>query len=254
MQQDPFDLKDKVALVTGASRGIGRQIALGLAGRGADLVLAGRKIDPLKEVAAEIESLGRQALPVSCHMGKTQDIAALVDAAKDKFGRVDILVNNAATNPVFGPSLLADEAVWDKIMAVNLKGPFFLCKAIAEDMKTRQGGKIINLSSVAGMQQAPGLGLYGISKAGVLMMTRVLAFELGTYGINVNCVAPGLVRTKFSQALWATEEILEEVLKTQPIKRIGEPEDIVGAVIYLASGASDFVTGTTIIVDGGSYA
>lgn len=254
MANDKFDLTGKTALVTGASRGIGKAIALGLAQCGVDIVLASRKADALNSVKEEIEKLGRKALVVPTHMGKIEEVQALVDTAFEQMGRIDILVNNAATNPVFGPTMFVDEMAWDKIMSVNLKGPFFLTKAVTDKMKTSGGGKVIFISSTGGIKNAPGLGVYNVSKAGLIMLTKVLAFELGGDNINVNCIAPGLIKTKFSQALWATEEILDEVLKLQPIKRIGQSDDIVGAVLYLASSASDFMTGHTLVVDGGGLA
>ncbi len=254
MADNRFDLTGKVALVTGASRGIGRAIAVGLAAAGADIVLASRKADALATVAEEVKATGREALVVPTHMGKIEQVQALVDQAVTKFGKVDILVNNAATNPVFGPTMFVGEDAFDKIFAVNLKGPFFLTQAITAKMKETGGGKVVFISSTGGIRNAPGLGVYNMSKAAVIMMTKVLAFELGGDSINVNCVAPGLVKTKFSQALWSTDEILDKVLEMQPIKRIGDPEDIVGAVLYLASSASDFMTGETIVVDGGGLA
>ena len=254
MSDNRFDLSGKVALVTGASRGIGKAIAVGLAKQGADVVLASRKADALEAVAEEVRATGRKALVVPTHMGKVEAVQALADAAVAEFGKVDILVNNAATNPVFGPTMFVGEDAFDKIVGVNLKGPFFLTQAIAAKMKETGGGKIVFISSTGGIRNAPGLGVYNMSKAAVIMMTKVLAFELGGEKINVNCIAPGLVKTKFSQALWSTEEILDKVLEMQPIKRIGDPEDIVGAVIFLASSASDFMTGETIVVDGGGLA
>ena len=251
MAENLFDLSGKVALVTGASRGIGKAIVLGLAGQGADVVLASRKADALEAVKTEVEALGRKALVVPTHVGNVAEVNRLAEAAASWQGHVDILVNNAGTNPVFGPSMFVDESAWDKIMAVNLKGPFFLTRAVAETMKAAGGGTVIFLSSTGGIRNAPGLGVYNVSKAGVIMATKVLAFELGGDNIRVNCSAPGLIKTKFSQALWSTEEIVAELVRLRPIKRMGLPEDLVGAVLFLASKASDFVTGETIVVDGG---
>jgi NAD(P)-dependent dehydrogenase (short-subunit alcohol dehydrogenase family) len=251
MPENLFDLTGKVALVTGASRGIGKAIALGLAAQGADVVLASRKADALEAVKAEIEALGKKALVVPTQMGNVDEAKRLAEAAIGWQGRVDVLINNAGTNPVFGPSMFVDESAWDKIMGVNLKGPFFLSHAIATKMRETGGGKIVFIASTGGIRNAPGLGVYNMSKAAMIMMTKVLSFELGGDGIFVNCIAPGLIKTKFSQALWSTEEIVGEVLKLRPIKRMGLPEDLVGAALFLSTKASDFVTGETLVVDGG---
>jgi len=247
-----FSLKGKVAIITGASRGIGEAIAFAYSALGADCVLASRKEELLKETAAKIESqTGKKPLVIATHVAKSDQLAYLVNATLETFGQIDILVNNAATNPVFGPSLDCDEAAWGKIMDVNLKGPFFLTKLVSEEMKKRGYGKVVNLASVAGYRVMPGLGIYSISKAGVIMMTKVLAFELGSFGIRVNAIAPGLVKTKFSQALWSDDDILKEALKFQPLQRLLEPPDIVGAAIFLALPISDAITGQVFTVDGG---
>jgi NAD(P)-dependent dehydrogenase (short-subunit alcohol dehydrogenase family) len=187
-------------------------------------------------------------------VGRIDEAAALPGKVKERFGRLDILINNAATNPVFGPVMHADPAAWDKIMDVNLKGPFFLAKAAMEIMREQGGGKIVNVASVGGIKSMPGLGVYCISKAGVIMMTKVCAAEWGAFGINVNAVAPTVFKTKLSQALWSSEEILGKVLDTQPIRRLAESRDIVGAILFLASDASSFITGQTIVLDGGTSA
>jgi len=247
-----FSLKDKVAIITGASRGIGEAIATAYSGLGAKCVIASRKEDALNEAAQKIEAAtGNRPLAIPAHVAKLDQLEHLVNATLETHGQIDILVNNAATNPVFGPALTCEEPAWDKIMSVNLKGPFFLAKLVAEQMKKRERGKIINMASVAGFRVMPGLGIYSMSKAGVIMMTKVLAFELGPFGIQVNAVAPGLVKTKFSQALWASEEILDEALKFQPLQRLLEPEDIVGAAVFLALPISDAITGEVITTDGG---
>lgn len=247
-----FSLKDKVAIITGASRGIGESIALAYSALGANCVLASRKEEALKEAATKIEAqTGKKPLIVPTHVANIEQLEYLVNATLENFGQIDILVNNAATNPVFGPALDCDEGAWDKIMSVNLKGPFFLTKLVSEQMKKRSYGKVINLASVAGYRVMPGLGIYSISKAGIIMMTKVLAFELGPFGIRVNAIAPGLVKTRFSQALWSSEEILKEAIKYQPLQRLLEPQDIVGAAVFLALPISDAITGQVITVDGG---
>jgi len=249
---DKFKLDGKKAIVTGASRGIGQEIAIALAEAGADVAVCGRKPETLEPVAQEIRARGREALPIACHVGKSDQIKPFLDEVYAKFGKVDILVNNAATNPIFGPTLNADEKAFDTIMATNLKGPFLLSLEVGKRMlKEKTRGSIINISSIAGITPGMGLGVYSVSKAGLIMLTKVLAHEWGAAGIRVNSVAPGVIKTKFSAALWSNEAILNEVKKGYPLGRIGEPDEVPGAVVYLASDASSFVTGQTILVDGG---
>jgi dehydrogenase/reductase SDR family protein 4 len=244
-------LEGKVALVTGGSRGIGKAAALGLAQAGAAVVVASRKLSDLKKVAEEIHRLGRGALAVATHVAKTDEINTLVSKAKDAFGRIDILVNNAGSNPVMDSALDIDEHAWDTVMNLNLKGLFFLTQAVARVMREQGGGKIINVTSVAGI--SPGiLPVYSISKAGVIMATKVMAKEWAQYNIRVNAIAPGLTRTRFSEALWNNQEILQDKMSRTPMARIAEPEEMVGAVIYLASDLSSYVTGQVIAIDGGS--
>lgn len=246
-----FHLRGKVAIVTGASRGIGKAIAEGFAECGAKVVVSSRKPDNINQTAEELRSKGWDVYPVIAHSGKMEDIKHLVRASLDKYGRIDVLVNNAGTNPHFGPAITADERAWDKIFEVNLKGPFFLCKEVVPIMEKQGGGSIINVASTAGIRPGFGLGVYSISKAGLIMMTRVLAFELGGSNIRVNAIAPGVIRTKMSEVLVSTEEIVREIEKNVAMHRIGEPNDVVGTAIFLASDASRYITGQTIIVDGG---
>lgn len=246
-----FSLEGKVALVTGASRGIGQAIAMSFARAGARLIVSSRKLESLQPVAAAIQEAGGKALAVQAHVGRPEEVGALIGQAVENWGRVDILVNNAATNPHFGPLLTADEGQWDKILDTNAKGVFRLCKAVVPLMEAQGGGKIINLASVAGLQPAPAMGMYGISKAAVIMLTRVLALELGHANIQVNAIAPGVIKTRFSQVLWQTPEIAEPTLRKLPLGRFGEPEDVAGLALYLASPASDYVTGGVFVVDGG---
>ena len=245
-----FSLKGKIALITGGSRGIGRATALGFAQAGADIAIASRKLPDLEKVAEEIRELGRRALPVATHIGKMQDINNLVTRVKDEFGRIDILVNNVGTNPTMNPALEIDERAWDTIMNVNVKGLFFLGQAVAKVMKEQGGGSIINVASAAGIRPHI-LPIYSISKAATIMTTKVMALEWAQYGIRVNAVAPGLVKTRFSEALWGNEQIREYQLGRIPMRRLAEPGEIVGAMLYLASDASQFVTGATFSVDGG---
>ncbi|MBN1470569.1 MAG: glucose 1-dehydrogenase [Syntrophaceae bacterium] len=245
-----LSLENKVALVTGGSRGIGRAIAKGLAQSGADLIIASRKIDDLEKVAEEIRNMGRKALAVAAHIGRLDEIRNLVDKAIAKFGRIDILVNNAATNPTMAAAIDIDDRAWDSIMNLNLKGLFFLSQAVARIMKEKGGGKIINVASVAGISPDI-LPIYSISKAGVIMATKVMAQQWAVYNIRVNAIAPSLTKTKFSEPLWSNQDILNIAMSRTPLGRPAEPEDMVGAVIYLASDASSYVTGQVLAIDGG---
>jgi NAD(P)-dependent dehydrogenase (short-subunit alcohol dehydrogenase family) len=246
-----LDLTDKVAIITGGSRGIGRSIALAFADAGAKVVVASRKQEGVDGVAAEIEKQGGTALAIACHVGNEEDVTALVERTVDAFGGVDIALNNAATNPHFGPLITATASLWDKILEVNLRSAFFLCQKVIPIMQKRGGGKIINMASVAGVTPQPAMGIYSVSKAGMIMLTKVLAQELGAYNIQVNAVAPGVIKTRFSSALWQTPSIAEALEKHTPLGRMGEVDDVVGAALYLASPMSDYVTGTVLLVDGG---
>lgn len=245
-----FPLDGKIALITGGSRGIGEATALGYARAGADLVVVSRNLDDLEKVTAKIKKLGRKALAVSSHLGKMDDINNLVSQVKAEFGRIDILVNNAASNPTMDTAIDVTERAWDTIMNLNLKGLFFLSQSVARLMREQGGGRIINVSSAGGIRPHI-LPVYSISKAGVIMATKIMALEWASYGINVNAIAPGLTRTSFSQALWGDEKVLDYLMQRVPQKRFAEPEELVGTMIYLASDASKFVTGTVISVDGG---
>ena len=245
-------LKGKVAIITGASKGIGAAIASIYAREGARVVLSSRKQDMLEAVVAGITDDGGEAMAVAAHMGEADQVQALVDRTIAEWGRVDIAVNNAATNPHFGPLLTADEGQFEKIIDVNLKGYFRLCKAVEPSMRANGGGKIINMASIAGLSPAMNMGAYSISKAGVLMLTQVLATELGDANIQVNALAPGLIKTKFSRALWENENLVMQVQARTPLGRIGEVEDVVGAAVFLASPSSDYITGEVIVIDGGT--
>lgn len=247
-----FNLDGKVAIITGASKGIGEAIARGLAHAGAKVTISSRKQEGITRVAHDIQSSGGEAIAQQAHMGDSDQVAALVAKTLETWGRVDIAVNNAGTNPHFGPLLTADEGQLEKILDVNLKGYFRLCKEVVPHMQEQGAGKIINITSVAGIRPGPGMGAYSISKAGVIMLTKVLASELGQSNIQVNAIAPGLIKTKFSQVLWQNEDLLHHQESVTPLGRIGLPEDVVGAAIFLASSASDWVTGTVLLVDGGS--
>lgn len=254
MDTPDFRLDGRVAVVTGASRGIGRAIALALARAGADVALAARKQADLDAVAHEITALGRRALPVATHMARAPEVERLVEATVRELGRLDILVNNAATNPVFGPLIEIDEAAWDKIMALNVKGYLFAAQLAGKRMLAAGKGAIVNVASTGGLRASPGLGAYSVSKAAVIMLTRVLAKELAPFGVRVNAIAPALVETRFSEALWKNPDVLEQYLKTTPMGRTAQPEEIAGAVVYLCSDAASYVTGQTITLDGGHLA
>jgi NAD(P)-dependent dehydrogenase (short-subunit alcohol dehydrogenase family) len=246
-----FDLTGKVALITGASRGIGQAIAQAYAAAGAKVVLASRKQAGLDAVAEIIRQAGGEALPIAAHTGDSEAISALIAQITEAYGGVDILVNNAATNPHFGPILTSEESQWDKILDVNVKGYFRMARACAQSMKARGGGKIINMASVAGLEPQPGMGIYCVSKAAVLMLTEVLAAELAADNIQVNAIAPGFIKTAFSRVLWQTESIYNEIIQSVAQKRIAEPEELTGIALYLASDASSFTTGTRFVIDGG---
>jgi NAD(P)-dependent dehydrogenase (short-subunit alcohol dehydrogenase family) len=248
---ESFSLSGKVALVTGGSRGIGRAIAVGLTKFGADVAVTSRKLPDLEEVAAEIKGLGQRSMAVATHVGRMDEIKNLVPKVKDELGRIDILVNNAGTNPTMDPAINIEERAWDSIMNLNLKGLFFLSQAVARLMKEQGGGKIINVASVAGITPDI-LPVYSISKAGVIMATKVMAQQWAQYNIRVNAIAPGLVKTRFSEALWGNPDIAQAVMTRTPLQRVAEPDEMVGAVIFLASDASSYVTGHVLVVDGGS--
>lgn len=246
-----FDLSGKVAVITGASRGIGEAMAHTYASAGAKVVVASRKMEGLQPVADAINAAGGEAMAVSVHAGETDSIQNLVEQAVSTFGGVDILVNNAATNPHFGPIMTAEDSHWDKIMQVNVKGYFHMVKACVESMKTRGGGKVINLASVAGRAPQTGMGIYCVSKAAVIMLTEVLAGELAADNIQVNAIAPGFIQTKFSSAIWSNPSVNEMVVNKIPQKRIAQPSELTGIALYLASDASSFTTGGTFTIDGG---
>jgi NAD(P)-dependent dehydrogenase (short-subunit alcohol dehydrogenase family) len=248
---DRFRLDGRIALVTGASRGIGSAIAEALAEQGAQVVLSSRKQADLDVEADRINArFPERAVAVAAHAGRTEDLQHLVDEVMKRFARIDILVNNAATNPYFGPVLGADLAAWDKTFEVNLRGVFQLTKLVYDASMEKNGGVVINVASIGGLRPGFGLGVYNITKAGVIMLTRQLARELGGK-VRVNAVAPGLVKTRFAEALWGNEAILERVLASNPMGRIGMPDEIAGAVVFLASDAASYINGEVLVIDGG---
>jgi len=252
MTQPAFSLNGKVALITGGSRGIGKATAFGFARAGADVAIASRTLPDLELVATELRSLGRKALPVAAHVGRLDQITNLVQTVLKEFGRIDILVNDAGTSPAISGMLDIEERLWDSIMNLNLKGLVFLSQAVARIMK-EHGGTIINVASVDGYLHEPNIGVYSISKAAVVQATKIMAEEWAKYNIRVNAIAPGHIHTRLGDSIFEAMPVYKNVfLDRVPMRRIGDPDEIVGAMIYLASDASSYVTGTTIVVDGGT--
>jgi NAD(P)-dependent dehydrogenase (short-subunit alcohol dehydrogenase family) len=242
-------LDGKVAIVTGASRGIGESIARTFAAHGAKVVLASRKLEGLEAVAKDI---GPSAHAVAAHTGREGDCVALVDAAVKKFGKVDVLVNNAATNPYFGTFLDVDLGAWDKTFEVNVKGYFWMTREVVKHLRSRGApGSIVQVASVAGLMAAPLQGVYGMTKAAILSMTKTLAFELATSNIRVNAIAPGFVDTRFAAAIVQNEALVAKVKERTPMARVAVPDEIAGGALYLASDASSYMTGHTLTIDGG---
>jgi NAD(P)-dependent dehydrogenase (short-subunit alcohol dehydrogenase family) len=248
--RDLFSLQGKVALVTGASRGIGEAIARGLAAFGAAVVLSSRRAEHLEPVAAAIRQAGGRADAVAAHVGDPAALRQLVDQTRALHGRLDVLVNNAATNPVYGPLLESTAEAFDKILAVNLKGPLELAK-LCYPLLSAQGGSVINIGSTAGIRPEQGLGLYSASKAALIHLSKALAVEWAGAGVRVNALCPGLIQTKFSAALWQDEANLKRFLRGIPLGRIGQPEEVVGLAVFLAGDAGRYCTGGVYVVDGG---
>ena len=246
-----FDLSGRVALITGASRGIGSAIAEILAEHGAQVVLSSRKQADLDAEADRINGLyPERATAIAAHSGRPEDLEKLVQATMERFSRIDILVNNAATNPYFGPVLGAELSAWDKTFEVNLRGVFLLTKLVYEASMESRGGAIVNVASIGGIRPGLGLGVYNVTKAGVIMLTKQLARELGGK-VRVNAVAPGLIKTRFAEALWGNQEILDRVLAQNPMARIGVPDEVAAGVLFLASDAASYVNGEVLVIDGG---
>ncbi len=249
-----FDLTGKVAVVTGSSRGIGRAIAERLAEHGAKVVISSRKLDACEEVVRIIRSKGGEAIAHACNVSRKDELQSLVNAAIQKWGGIDVLVCNAAVNPHFGPSLNVPDDAFDKIMNVNVRSNFWLCNMVLPQMAERGGGSVIIVSSVTGLQGSPSIGVYGISKAADMALARNLCVEWGPKNIRANCLVPGLVRTDFAKALWENKETYEQIVSIYPLRRIGEPDEIAGAAVFLAGPSASFMTGQTIVIDGGGVA
>tara|TARA_B110000305_G_scaffold35114_1_gene34911 strand:+ start:822 stop:1592 length:771 start_codon:yes stop_codon:yes gene_type:complete len=246
-----FDLEGKVAVVTGSSKGIGKAIAEALAEYGAKVIVSSRSQEAVDAVAEEFKAKGYEATGIACHVGDEDQRQALIQKTVALYGGVDILVNNAATNPVFSPLEGIENNVFDKIMDVNVKACFSFAKHCFPFMKEKKNGSIINIASVEGMKPSLGLGLYGVSKSALIMLTQSQASEWGKYGIRSNAICPGLIKTKFSKALWSNEHIMKQVESHLPLQRAADPIEIAGLAVYLASQASSYTTGAVVNADGG---
>jgi NAD(P)-dependent dehydrogenase (short-subunit alcohol dehydrogenase family) len=250
-QTDPFDITGKMALVTGASRGIGQAIAGLLASRGAHVIVSSRKLDDCKIVVEKIRAAGGKADALACHVGRMEDISATFDHIEKNYGRLDILVNNAAANPYYGHILDTDLVAFDKTVEVNIRGYFFMSVAAGKMMKRQGRGAIVNVASVNGLQPGDKQGIYSITKAAVINMTKAFAKECGPLGIRVNALVPGLTKTRFAGALFDEKDVYDHWIKQIPLQRHAEPREMAGTVLYLASDAASYTNGECIVVDGG---
>lgn len=253
--KNPFSLEGKVAIITGASKGIGEAIAFAYVQAGARVVVNSRKQDAVDEVAEALNAQNRgegiSAIGVAGQVGNLVDCQKIFDGAMSSFGRVDIIVNNAATNPVFGPVEQTDDRAFNKIMEVNVKAPFELAKLCLPVMQQNGGGSIVNISSIGGVSPENFLGIYSVSKAALISLTKVMAMEWGKYNIRANVICPGLIQTKFSEALWSNDKILKHVLNNVPLNRVGQPDEISGLALFLASDSAGYCTGSVFMADGG---
>jgi NAD(P)-dependent dehydrogenase (short-subunit alcohol dehydrogenase family) len=249
-----ISLKGKVALVTGGGRGIGKAITKKLAEAGANVVIASRKMENLKATADELASLPGKVVPMECHVGRKEQLEALVQAIEEQLGTIDILVNNSATNIGQGPSLEVTDDMVDKMVEVNIKAALRLIRLTVPKMAEKKSGSIINIASIAGMRPQPGGLLYSFTKAGLIMMTRTWACEFGQKGVRVNAIAPGLIQTDFSEFFWKNEKYRAKLEATQPIGHVGMPDEIGFAALYLASDEASYVTGQVLVIDGGATA
>lgn len=246
-----FDLSGKTAIITGASKGIGAAMARALAEQGASVIVSSRRQEAVDAVASEITSAGFSAKGVACHVGDEAQLQNLVDEAVRHFGGIDILINNAATNPVFGPLDQMTGEVFDKVMNVNVRAGMLLANLCKPQMEKRGGGSVINIASVEGIKPSPMMSVYSVSKAALIMLTQSQAKEWGSDGIRSNAICPGLIQTKFSSALWKNEDILNHFVSQLPLQRMAQPEEMVGLALYLASDAGKYSTGGVFTADGG---
>ena len=247
-----FDLTGKVAVVTGSSRGIGRAIAERLAEHGAKVVVSSRKAEACEPVAAGIRARGGEAIVVPCHIARKEALAELVERTVAHWGGIDVLVCNAAVNPYLGPAAGASDEVYERVMGANVRSNFWLCNMVLPGMAERGGGSVIIISAIGGMRSSSQLGPYAISKAADMQLARNICVEWGPRNIRANAIAPGLVRTDFARALWEDPVLYRKRTKDTPLQRIGEPDEIAGAAVFLASAAGSFVTGQTLVIDGGT--
>ena len=246
-----FNLSGKVALITGASKGIGESTAYLLGKAGAKIVISSRKQDELDALAARFTAEGMDVLPIACNVGKPEDLQNLVSKTIEHYGTIDILINNAATNPTFGPLEMTDASAFDKIMNVNVKAPFELAKMVLPFFKAQNRGSIVNISSIGGLSPEQYLGIYSVSKAALVSMTKSMAKEWGQYNVKSNVVCPGLIKTKFSEALWTDEKMLKHFLRQVPNGRMGSTEEIAALILFLSSDAAGYCNGSVFTADGG---
>ncbi|MFP6674735.1 MAG: glucose 1-dehydrogenase [Pirellulaceae bacterium] len=246
-----FSLHGKNAIITGGTRGIGLAIVRGFLEAGATVTLCSRKQENVDKAVEELADVAANLQAVVAHVGKLDQLERLVANAEERFGDVDLLVNNAGTNPYYGPIVDSEDAAWDKTMEVNLRGPYVLSKLVARKMVVNGGGSIVNIASIAGITAAPLQGIYSVTKAGLIMLTKVMARELGRDGIRVNCICPGVIKTKLSSALWSDPEAEKQAASLKALGRIGTTDELVGAAIYFACDASSFTTGAVLQIDGG---
>ncbi|KEF29979.1 3-oxoacyl-[acyl-carrier protein] reductase [Marinobacter nitratireducens] len=246
-----FDMTGKVAVITGSTKGIGRSIAEEMAKCGAKVVISSRKAEVCEQVAAELKEQGFEAMAIPCHVGKKEDLQNLVDKTNEAWGDIDVLVCNAATNPVYGPTSELTDDAWDKIMDTNVKGTFWLTNMVLPQMAKNGGGSVVLLSSIAGIRGNTVIGTYGVSKAAEAALARNLAVEWGPKGIRVNAIAPGLIKTDFAKALWEDPVRVKRAEDKTPLRRIGDPVDIAGLAVFLSTKASAYITGQVIVADGG---
>ncbi|MGD9721005.1 MAG: SDR family NAD(P)-dependent oxidoreductase [Pirellulales bacterium] len=249
-----ISLKGKTALVTGGGRGIGKAITKKLAEAGANVVIASRKMENLKATADEFAALPGKVVPMECHVGRADQLQSVVATIEKELGPIDILVNNSATNIGQGPSLEVSDEMVDKMVDVNIKAAMRLVRLTVPKMIERGGGSVINIASIAGLRPQPGGLLYSFTKAGLIMMTRTWAVEFGPKNVRVNAIAPGLIQTDFSEFFWKNEKHMARLEATQPIKHLGQPDEIGFAALYLASDEASYVTGQVIVIDGGATA
>jgi NAD(P)-dependent dehydrogenase (short-subunit alcohol dehydrogenase family) len=247
-----FDLSGKVAVVTGSSKGIGRAIAERLAEHGARVVVSSRKSDACETVAQGIRDRGGQAIVVPCHIARKEALQELVDRTVAHWGGIDVLVCNAAVNPYLGPAAGASDEVYERVMGANVRSNFWLCNMVLPQMAARGGGSVIIISSIGGLRGSAQLGLYAISKAADMQLARNICVEWGPKNVRANAIAPGLIRTDFARALWEDPVLYRKRTRDTPLQRIGEPDEIAGAAVFLASPAGSFMTGQTLVIDGGT--